>query len=139
MRYNVHQSRNKSTGVLVGAALVAALGLPSVAQAQPPGTPTVGYMADQLTATVAGRSDQRRHNHWVFEVMEPGSSAFRTMGAVEVNSLLGGLHPLWPAQGARQAMGSGCSKCMPLGLADVGDEDPRHLNYSGGDPGIRVW
>ena len=41
-------------GVLVAAALVAALGLPSVAQAQAPGTPTVSYMAHHLTPMMAG-------------------------------------------------------------------------------------
>ena len=47
MRYNVHSpcafhSRiAKSLGVLVGAALVATLGLPSAAQAQTPAAPTV--------------------------------------------------------------------------------------------------
>ena len=44
MRDNVHQSRNKIgrfLGVLVGAALVATLGLPSAAQAQTPAAPTV--------------------------------------------------------------------------------------------------
>ena len=47
MRYNVHSpcafhSRiAKTLGVLVGAALVATLGLPSAAQAQTPAAPTV--------------------------------------------------------------------------------------------------
>ena len=44
MRDNVHQSRNKIVrylGVLVAAALVATLGLPSAAQAQTPAAPTV--------------------------------------------------------------------------------------------------
>ena len=78
-----HNKSARYLGVLVGAALVAALGLPSVAQAQPPGTPTVVYMADELTATtLTANSTNLGHDHWVFEVMEPGSSAFRTMGAV---------------------------------------------------------
>ena len=52
MRYNVHSpcafhSRiAKSLGVLVGAALVATLGLPSAAQAQTPGAPTVTATGD---------------------------------------------------------------------------------------------
>ena len=46
MRYNVHPPRAfrnriaKSIGVLVGAALIATLGLPSAAQAQTPAAPT---------------------------------------------------------------------------------------------------
>ena len=49
MRYNVLTSRmfrNRITrylGVLVGAALLVALGLPGVAQAQAPATPTIMY------------------------------------------------------------------------------------------------
>ena len=49
MRDNVHQSRNKIgrfLGVLVGAALVATLGLPSAAQAQTPAAPTVTGTGD---------------------------------------------------------------------------------------------
>ena len=49
MHYSFHPPRTfrsrsaRYLVVLVGAALVATLGLPSAAQAQPPGMPTVGY------------------------------------------------------------------------------------------------
>ena len=62
MRYNVHSPctfRNriaKSLGVLVGAALIATLGLPSAVQAQTPAAPTVTGQGD---GTVAGAP--RRH------------------------------------------------------------------------------
>ena len=52
MRYNVHSPcafRNriaKTLGVLVGAALVATLGLPSAVQAQTPAAPTVTGTGD---------------------------------------------------------------------------------------------
>ena len=62
MRYNVHSPcafRNriaKSIGVLVGAALVATLGLPSAVQAQTPPAPTV-------TGTGDGDGRLRRHHY----------------------------------------------------------------------------
>ena len=56
MRYNVHSpcafhSRiAKTLGVLVGAALIATLGLPSAVQAQTPAAPTVTGDGDGKTA-----------------------------------------------------------------------------------------
>ena len=60
MRYNVHQPRAfrnriaRYLGVLVAAALVATLGLPSAVQAQTPAAPTV---------TGEGDGTGRRHRH----------------------------------------------------------------------------
>ena len=51
MHYSFHPPRTfrsrsaRYLGVLVGAALVATLGLPSAVQAQPPGMPSVAYDA----------------------------------------------------------------------------------------------
>ena len=62
MRYNVHQPRafrNRSArylGVLVGAALIATLGLPSAVQAQTPAAPTVtGMTGDGKVGSPDGR------------------------------------------------------------------------------------
>ena len=63
MRYNVHQSRNKIgrfLGVLVGAALVATLGLPSAAQAQTPAAPMVSAAPSNDTGTGEVDSPWRR-------------------------------------------------------------------------------
>ena len=62
MRYTVltprtfHHRITKYLGVLVGAALVATLGLPSAVQAQTPNRPTPTYMvgSDTFTLTPAG-------------------------------------------------------------------------------------
>ena len=57
MRYNVHQPRAfrnriaKSIGVLVAAALVATLGLPSAVQAQTPAAPTVTGTGDGMVGS----------------------------------------------------------------------------------------
>ena len=86
MRYNVyspcafHSRIAKSFGVLVGAALVATLGLPSAAQAQTPAAPTVTGAGDgevdstaTITATwgepLGGMSEQ---DQWLLEYTEPG-------------------------------------------------------------------
>ena len=83
MRYNVHPPRNritKSLGVLVAAALVATLGLPSAVQAQTPAAPTVTGTGDgtvgsngTLTAMwgeqLGGDSGQ---DQWLVEYTEPG-------------------------------------------------------------------
>ena len=86
MRYNVHSPcafHNriaKSLGVLVGAALIAVLGLPSAAQAQTPAAPTLDGTGDgtvgsngTLTAMwgqpLGTDSDQDR---WLLEYTEPG-------------------------------------------------------------------
>ena len=86
MRDNVHQSRNRIVryfGVLVAAALVAALGLPTAAQAQTPaapmvsagetGTGEVGSPAAALSVSwgqaFASGSDQ---DQWLIEYTEPG-------------------------------------------------------------------
>ena len=89
MRYNVHSpcafhSRiAKSLGVLVAAALVATLGLPSAAQAQTPAAPTVTGMGDGAPrASTApppllqrGGSrlvDGSGQDQWLLEYTEPG-------------------------------------------------------------------
>ena len=59
MRYTVHTHRTfhhritKYLGVLVGAALIATLGLPSAAQAQTPAAPTVEGKGDGKAADTA--------------------------------------------------------------------------------------
>ena len=85
MRYNVHASRTfhhritKYLGVLVGAALLVALGLPSAVQAQTTGTPMVEY-DDDLDAFKVSRPhaiienpDGANDSHWVLEVDGPVS------------------------------------------------------------------
>ena len=63
MRYNVHSpcafhSRiTKSLGVLVGAALVATLGLPSAAQAQTPAAPMVSAGMTGTGGTSSGAAE----------------------------------------------------------------------------------
>ena len=86
MRYTVHTHRTfhhritKYLGVLVGAALVATLGLPSAVQAQTPAAPTVEGTGDgtvgsdgTLTAMwgdpLGTGSDQ---DQWLLEYTEPG-------------------------------------------------------------------
>ena len=82
MRYNSFSFLNKSAryiGVLVGAAMIAALGMPSAAQAQTPAAPEVTGTGDgtvgsdgTLTATWGqplGAGDQDR---WLLEYTEPG-------------------------------------------------------------------
>ena len=86
MRYTVHTQRTfhhritKYLGVLVGAALVATLGLPSAAQAQTPAAPTIEGMGDgsvgsdgtlivmwgQPLGTDSGQ------DRWLVEYTEPG-------------------------------------------------------------------
>ena len=83
MRYNVHSPcafRNriaKSIGVLVGAALIATLGLPSAAQAQTPAAPTVteakasqepDELAAGCTVTASG---------WAGGAYSPGQTGYR--------------------------------------------------------------
>ena len=84
MRYNVHQPRAfrnriaKSIGVLVAAALVATLGLPSAAQAQTPAAPKVTGTGDGMVGSDGtliatwgqplGAGDQDR---WLLEYTEP--------------------------------------------------------------------
>ena len=79
MRDNVHQSRNKISRVLVGAALVATLGLPSAAQAQAPAAPTVTGTGDGTTtgpggAVIAkwGGALPTGQTGWLLEHTEPG-------------------------------------------------------------------
>ena len=76
MRYNSSRNRiTRSLGVLVGAALVAALVLPSVAQAQSgptPVAPTVMYLpsSDDLTVTTA-YDDSDAGNYFFWTVVDP--------------------------------------------------------------------
>ena len=90
MRYNVHSPctfRNriaKSLGVLVGAALIATLGLPSAVQAQTPAAPTVTGQGDgtvagapmaAITAKWGGKlgsGTDPAQNGWLLEYTEPG-------------------------------------------------------------------
>ena len=85
MRYNVHSpcafhSRiTKYLGVLVGAALVATLMLPTAAQAQTPAPPTVTGTGDgtvgtggTVTATWVGATGIEDHDGWMVEYTEPG-------------------------------------------------------------------
>ena len=83
MRYNVHQSRNKIgrfLGVLIGAALVATLGLPGAAQAQTPAAPTVtgtgnGMVDSDGTLTVSWGQPlgtASGQDQWLLEYTEPG-------------------------------------------------------------------
>ena len=81
MRYNVLTSRTfhnriaKSTGVLVAVALVAALGLPSAAQAQSPAVPTVDFDDTTLmiqatwTGNLGAATDA---DNWLLEYIAPG-------------------------------------------------------------------
>ena len=85
MRYNVyspcafHSRIAKSLGVLVGAALVATLGLPSAVQAQTPAAPTVvgvgtGMTAADpatITATWGGMLTGASQDAWLLEYTEP--------------------------------------------------------------------
>ena len=79
MRYNVHQSRNKIgrfLGVLVGAALIAVLGLPSAVQAQTPAAPMVAFDIAELDITVtlgAGTlGGGAEADTWLVEYIAPG-------------------------------------------------------------------
>ena len=86
MRYNVHQPRAfrnrsaKSIGVLVAAALIATLGLPSAAQAQTPAAPKVTGTGDgtvgsdgTLTAMWGNQLGQDSdQDQWLLEYTEPG-------------------------------------------------------------------
>ena len=81
MRYNVHSpcafhSRiAKSLGVLVGAALVATLILPTAAQAQAPAAPMVSGSSGAeaaITATWGQRlGEGTKQNGWMIEHTEP--------------------------------------------------------------------
>ena len=84
MRYTVLTSRTfhnritKNIGVLVGAALVATLGLPSAVQAQTPSPPMPVYVpgSDTFTLTPAGNAYSGftpEHTHWVYEYITPGN------------------------------------------------------------------
>ena len=74
MRYNVHQPRafrNRSArylGVLVGAALVATLGLPSAVQAQTPPAPTVTGIGD---GKWPAPSPRHHYAEWVGRLIFP--------------------------------------------------------------------
>ena len=82
MRYNVHSPcafRNriaKSLGVLVGAALVATLGLPSAVQAQTPAAPDVtgSSGADAAITAMWGEplGSASGQDQWLVEYTEPG-------------------------------------------------------------------
>ena len=107
MRYNVyspcafHSRIAKSLGVLVGAALVATLLLPTAAQAQTPaapmvsagmtGTGEVGSPAAVLNATWVGATGITAQNGWLVEYTEPGEPwadaiAVYVLGASKANT-----------------------------------------------------
>ena len=76
MRYNSSRNRiTRSIGVLVGAALVAGLVLPSVAQAQTgldtPGAPRVDYRPDKLVVTTAKGAPSADHDYWFYTLVTP--------------------------------------------------------------------
>ena len=86
MRYNVHPLRAvrhriaRHIGVLVCAALVAALGLPSVAQAQTPAAPTIEAEGNGMVGSngtimaMWGRplATDSGQDQWLVEYTEPG-------------------------------------------------------------------
>ena len=78
-------------GVLVGAALVATLGLPSAVQAQTTGAPMVEYADDTDAFTVsrphAMPSVVLTHDHWVLEVDGPVSVADMVMMTAPTTSV----------------------------------------------------
>ena len=95
MRYTVLTSRTfhnritKYLGVLVGAALLVALGLPGVAQAQVPAAPTAEYVDNTDTFTVTtqhGNLQTDTHNYWVFEYDSPSASADQRAVLVSSNT-----------------------------------------------------
>ena len=85
MRYTVLTSRTfhhritRYLGVLVGAALVVTLGLPSVAQAQVPTAPTAAYWDANDTFTVESKhaipTTAIGHDYWILEYDSPSASA----------------------------------------------------------------
>ena len=82
MRYNVHPPRAfrnriaKTLGVLVGAALVATLGLPSAVQAQTPAAPMVTGTSGAEAMVTAMWGDPLEsasgQDQWLVEYTEPG-------------------------------------------------------------------
>ena len=82
MRYNSSRNRIvRSLGVLVGAALIAGLVLPSAVQAQgrQPEKPTVRYVGgDAMRTTVSHDVDVATgHTYWVFSVVNPSGGVTR--------------------------------------------------------------
>ena len=81
MRYNLHQPRAfrnriaKTLGVLVGAALIATLGLPSAVQAQTPAAPVVtgSSGADAMVTAMWGQplESASGQDQWLVEYTEP--------------------------------------------------------------------
>ena len=91
MRYSVHPSRAfrnriaKSIGVLVAAALIATLGLPSVAQAQSPAPPMVMHDFDtgDFMATIPGMPSDAPGSaatQWQVEYSQDGGTAKTMVG-----------------------------------------------------------
>ena len=81
MRYNVHQPRAfrnriaRYLGVLVAAALIATLGLPSAAQAQTPAAPVVtgpAAPAPWLLQRGGAAHFDSGQDQWLVEYTEPG-------------------------------------------------------------------
>ena len=76
--YSPRAFRNRSArylGVLVAAALVATLGLPSAVQAQTPDPPTVTYTDDDFTVMTGHGVLTDTHSHWVLEHDSPSASS----------------------------------------------------------------
>ena len=110
MRYNSSRNRiTRSLGVLVGAALVAALVLPSVAQAQPPTpvAPSVTYLdSDDLRVSTTyddGESDDTVHNYLFWTMVNPDGETSRratvyTMKMVTMDLRGSSDHGTWEAK-----------------------------------------
>ena len=102
MRYTVHIHRTfhhritKYLGVLVGAALVSTLGLPSAVQAQTPAAPTViaetgtdGSVLAVSWGQPLSDSGEDPQTHWLLEYTEPGVAwAKATKVALAVSAMM---------------------------------------------------
>ena len=115
MRYNSSRDRiARSLGVLVGAALVAALVLPSVAQAQPPTPvkPTVAYAGtgpDELTVTTRNGPAAVHDDSlgfWVFSIVNSDGQTMKRavktgtvgdLGRLDINLEGSSSHGTWKA------------------------------------------
>ena len=148
MRYSSHPPRtfrNRSArylGVLVAAALVAALGLPSAVQAQTPLQPIMAHVsgADSISAMARHVAPTMGHTHWVVEFNLPGVSANSMKAGPEddqaasqaaVTLLARGDEGAW---GARVMSFEGMLKVLdPAGvMQNVDEETPKAIKLQGG-------
>ena len=147
MRCTVHPPRifhnriTKRLGVLVGAALLIAFGLPSAVQAQTPNPPTPIYERGSDTFTLTPTGDAYAfsppHSHWVYEYISPdGSPAWLAVVGTEMTNELSSL-------GVRGAEGTWQFRLKSI-LADVEastDADAMTtgaVQISGSDPAAYV-